>query len=145
MRLVDGDSPDFNALAAALDADLISRYPALAEDPPLPVEHLRVAVVAYLGEAAVACGALREIEPDIAEIKRMFVVPESRGQGIGRLMLEFLEARARTLGYMILRLGTGTRQPEALSLYESSGFHRIPLFGEYEAGGELCACYQKVL
>jgi uncharacterized Zn finger protein (UPF0148 family) len=59
-------------------------------------------------------------------------------------MLEVPEARARTLGYSAVRLGSGARQPEALALYESCGYCRIPLFGEYQ-GGTLCVCYEKAL
>lgn len=147
VRLVERDSPDFAALVSALDAELEERYPGLSADAPSPGQDLLVAVVAvvaYSGEAPVGCGALREIAPGVGEIKRMFVLPEARGLGAARQMLEVLEARGRALGYSAVRLGSGVRQPEALALYESCGYRRIPLFGEYE-GAELCVCYEKVL
>lgn len=144
VRLVESDSPDFVALASALDAELEDRYPGLSEDePPQALEPL-VAVVAYNGDTPVGCGALRELEHGIGEIKRMFVLPQARGLGAARRMLEVLEAQGDALGYSAVRLGTGVRQPEAMALYESSGYRRMPLFGEYE-GTELCVCYEKAL
>lgn len=73
----------------------------------------------------------------------MFVVPQARRLGVARRVLELLEARAREMGYSAVRLGTGLRQPEALALYESCGYCRVPLFGEYE--GAACACHEKTL
>jgi putative acetyltransferase len=144
VRLVNCDSPDFAVLVSALDAELDDRYPGLSEDGTLPAQDLLVAVVAYSGEAPIGCGALRELEPGVVEAKRMFVLPEARRLGAARRMLEELEAQARALGCSAVRLGSGVRQPEALALYESSGYCRIPLFGDYE-GTDLCVCYEKVL
>jgi GNAT superfamily N-acetyltransferase len=141
---VEADSPDFVSLVSALDAELEDRYPGLSADAPASAQDLLVAVVAYGGDAPIGCGALRELEPGVGEIKRMFVLPEARGLGTARRMLEVLEAQGRALGYSAVRLGSGVRQPEALALYESCGYGRIPLFGEYE-GAELCVCYEKAL
>lgn len=144
VRLVEPDSADFVALVAALDAELDARYPGLSADAPPPAHDLLVAVVAYGGDTPLGCGALRELEPGVGEVKRMYVLPEARGLGVARGMLEALESRARALSYPVVRLGSGVRQPEALALYESSGYRRIPLFGEYE-GADLCVCYEKSL
>lgn len=145
VRFVESDSPDFALLVSALDVDLVERYPALSEDPPVLASDLIAAVVAYRGDVAVGSGALRELEPRVVEVKHMFVLPAARGLGIARRMLHELEARGAAMGYAAARLGSGVRQPEALGLYESSGYHRIPLFGEYQDGGELCVCYEKAL
>jgi putative acetyltransferase len=144
VRLVEWDSPDFAALVSTLDAELEERYPGLGTGGPPPAQDLLVVVIAYSGDAPIGCGALRELEPGVAEIKRMFVVPEARRLGAARRMLEALETQGRALGYSAVRLGSGARQPEALALYESCGYCRIPLFGEYE-GGTLCVCYEKAL
>jgi GNAT superfamily N-acetyltransferase len=144
VRVVEVDSPDFAALSSALDVELERRYPGLSEDEPSSAPDLVLAVVASSGGAPVGCGALRELEPSVGEIKRMFVVPEARRLGAARKVLELLEAQACVLGYSALRLGSGVRQPEALALYESSGYGRIPLFGEYE-GADVCVCYEKLL
>jgi putative acetyltransferase len=144
VRFVACDAADFVGLVSALDAELEERYPGLGEDEPSTMQDLLVAVLAYRGDTPVGCGALRELEPGVGEIKRMFVVSGARRLGAARRMLEALEARALILGYSALRLGSGVRQPEALALYESAGYRRIPLFGEYE-GAEVCVCYEKVL
>ncbi|MGV8084500.1 MAG: GNAT family N-acetyltransferase [Coriobacteriia bacterium] len=144
LRLVECDSPDFAALVSALDAELEDRYPGLGADGPPPAQDLLAVVVAYSGGTPVGCGALRELQPGVGEIKRMFVLPEARRLGTARRVLEALEAQGRTLGYSAVRLGSGVRQPEALALYESCGYRRIPLFGEYE-GAALCVCYEKAL
>jgi GNAT superfamily N-acetyltransferase len=144
VRFVGCDAADFVGLVSALDAELEERYPGLGEDEPPAVQDLLAAVVAYRGDTPVGCGALRELEPGVGEIKRMYVVSEARRLGAARRMLEALEARALMLGYSALRLGSGVRQPEALSLYESAGYRRIPLFGEYE-GVDVCVCYERAL
>jgi putative acetyltransferase len=144
VRLVECDSPDFAVLSSSLDAELEARYPGLGEGDTAPAQDLVAVVVAYRGDASVGCGALRELEPGVGEIKRMFVLPEARRLGAARRMLEALEMRARELDYSALRLGSGVRQPEAMALYESRGYRRVPLFGEYE-GATLCVCYEKSL
>lgn len=143
VRLVEVDSPDFAVLASALVEELDERYPGLSEEEP-PPQDLLVVVVAYDGDAPVGCGALRELEPGVGEIRRMFVLPEARGQGAARRILDTLEAHGRLMGYSSMRLGSGVRQPEALALYESSGYRRIPLYGDY-AGADLCVCYEKAM
>lgn len=88
------------------------------------------------------CGALRRVDKDTAEIKRMYVDPHARGLGIGRALLIALEAEARQLQARNLVLETGKRQREALGLYESAGFARIPAYGEY-VGCPLSICMGK--
>jgi putative acetyltransferase len=101
-------------------------------------------LVAYLDSRAVACGALRTIEPGLGEIKRMFVRPTARGRGIGRAVLDALEAEARQLGLRRLVLETGSRQAEALALYQRAGYSRIPAFGDY-LDSPLSVCMAKDL
>ena len=82
--------------------------------------------------AAVACGALRRIPkvegdidgtgPNTAEIKRMYVAPEARGNKLGAAILDRLEVEAGALGIDHLVLETGSRQPEAIQMYERAGF-----------------------
>ena len=83
-------------------------------------------------------------EADTAEVKRMFVRPEARRQGISRVILTALEDLAREFGYQKVRLETGTRNPEALALYESSGYERIPCYGIY-VHEPLSRCFEKQL
>ncbi|MFH8691393.1 GNAT family N-acetyltransferase [Streptomyces anulatus] len=66
-----------------------------------------------------------------AEIKRMFVIPEGRGRGLARRMLAALEEDARAAGRLRMVLETGDQQPEAIALYESSGYTVCEKFGHY--------------
>jgi putative acetyltransferase len=74
----------------------------------------------------------------------MFVRPEARGQGIARLLLEGLEREARERGIAVMRLETGTLQPEARSLYESAGYQPIPWYGRYRDEPR-SRCYERRL
>jgi GNAT superfamily N-acetyltransferase len=101
-------------------------------------------VVAWLDDEPVGCGALRPMYHDetIAEIKRMYVRPAVRGQGISRHILVKLEALAAEFGYAAVQLETGTYQLAAIGLYEASGFTRIPCYGPYTAD-PVSICYEK--
>jgi GNAT superfamily N-acetyltransferase len=101
-------------------------------------------LVGRIGECAVACGAFRPLEEQIAEIKRMFVRPEFRCRGYARAILAELERRAAQFGYKSVRLETGDRQPEAIALYHSCGYHRIERFGIY-ATDSRSICFEKRL
>ncbi|MYV55459.1 GNAT family N-acetyltransferase [Streptomyces sp. SID3212] len=79
-----------------------------------------------------------------AEIKRMYVTPEARGRGLARLILAALEDDARAAGRTRMVLETGTKQPEALALYASSGYEPCAKFGHYRFH-ELSLCYAKPL
>jgi len=82
-------------------------------------------LVIYAGGKPVAGGGLKRDDDGVAEIKRMYVVPTARRQGLGRQLLEALEDRARELGYARIRLDTGPRQPHAQAMYERAGYHAI--------------------
>ena len=74
----------------------------------------------------------------------MYVAPEARGHGIGRALLAALEGEARSLGYGSVRLETGRRQPEAISLYRSAGFEPIACYGPY-VDDPRSVCFEKQL
>jgi len=78
--------------------------------------------LAQAGDDAIGCVALRPLPGGIAEVKRMYVDSAWRGKGVGRALLETLIARARTLGYHHLRLGTVAEMTAARALYHSLGF-----------------------
>jgi GNAT superfamily N-acetyltransferase len=88
-------------------------------------------LVGYLGGVPVAMGGVRRHEPGVVEIKRMYVAPEVRGQGLARAMLAALEDLARELGARRVVLETGSKQPEAMRLNETSGYEQIDGFGHY--------------
>ena len=82
-------------------------------------------LVAYVEGDPVACGALKRLDAETAEIKRIYVALPARGRGVARAMLTALEETARAAGYERVRLDTGGRQPEAVSLFRSSGYTEI--------------------
>lgn len=68
---------------------------------------------------------------DYAEVKRLFVSQEFRGQGVARVLMSELESRAVDAGYTVMRLETGIHQPEAMTLFESLRYSIRPPFGDY--------------
>ena len=79
----------------------------------------------------VAGGGFRRWSDHVAEVKRMWTSVPHRRRGHAATVLAALEAAAREQGYTALRLETGPRQPEAVSLYERHGYRRIPVYGRY--------------
>jgi putative acetyltransferase len=129
------DQAEIRALLSASDTYMATLYPA-ESNHMLALEALKAArvtfLVARIGGRAVGCGALVRATENWAEIKRMFILPEARGRGIGRRLLQTLEAAALEQGIALLRLETGVRQPEAIALYRSAGFSEIGPFAQYE-------------
>ena len=135
------DDPSARALEAALNDEIVVRYGA--DEPEEPHDAAQFAppsgafVVAWLqvdggDEVPVGCGGIRRIDDERGELKRMYVAPEARGRGVARQLLERLEEEAAALGYAAVWLETGTEQPEAIALYESSGFDLVENFGRYK-------------
>src|SRR3989449_11059661 len=124
------------ALIDSLNAELSGVYPEPGAnhfhlDPEEVADGRGTFLVVYREGAPVGCGALRLLDAETAELKRMYVAPTVRGTGLGRRLLTALETEARTLGVRRLVLETGVRQAAALALYRATGFHPIPLYGEY--------------
>jgi putative acetyltransferase len=90
--------------------------------------------VAYIDEAPAGSAALRQHEPGIGEVKRMFVAPDHRRLGVARALLMHVIEQARARGFKRLRLGTLTTMHAAQSLYESEGFYSIPAYRSIEFG-----------
>ncbi|MGX2995237.1 GNAT family N-acetyltransferase [Streptomyces sp. JNUCC 64] len=109
-------------------------------------------LIAYDGEGVpLATGGWRRqdgnpegYEDGDAEIKRMYVTPEARGRGLARRILAALEDDARAAGRTRMVLETGIIQPEAIALYESSGYEPCDKFGLYR-DSPLSRCYAKPL
>jgi putative acetyltransferase len=128
------DTPDAMALIAELDDYLAPLY-AVESRHGFSVDKLVRDGVAFFvtrhdGKPA-GCGGIKLYAPEYSEVKRMYVRPEFRGLGLGRQMLKRLTDHSRENGITVVRLETGIYQTEALGLYESYGFARIPPFGEY--------------
>lgn len=101
-----------------------------------------VFLVATHDDEPVACGALRPIDQQTTELKRMFVVQSHRGRGLAKEILRELENVAKTKGFNRILLETGDHQHAAMKLYESNGYHRIAPFGDYTTSPH-SICYAK--
>ena len=136
----------FKELVKLLDADLAIRDGAdhafYAQFNKIDlIQHV---IVAYENEAPVGCGAFKKYDDTSAEIKRMYVLPQHRNKGIAASVLQQLEQWAKEEGFQSTVLETGLKQPEAIRLYEKSGYSRIPNYGQY-AGIENSVCMKKEL
>ena len=142
----NSDSSDFRSLVVSLDADLQSRY---GEQQSFfsqfnKLDHIHHVIVAYENNQPVGCGAFKEFELGIAEIKRMFVEEKHRGKGIAGQILAALEQWAKEEGFRSCILETAVKQPEAIRVYEREGYKRIPNYGQY-IGVEISLCMKKEL
>ncbi|MCX7286182.1 MAG: bifunctional helix-turn-helix transcriptional regulator/GNAT family N-acetyltransferase [Rhodobacterales bacterium] len=105
----------------------LSGIPASMLPLPLPdAEKYRpptgVFLVAWSDDLPVGCVSLRALEPGIAEVKRLWVDPVARGQGLARRMMRAVESRARDLGFSAAKLDSNTILSEAVALYRSDGW-----------------------
>ena len=124
-------------LLEASDAYLGSLYPPESNHLSMP-DDLAQAHVRFLGyevdSKIVGCGGIKILEDQdgvYGEIKRLFVLPEFRGRGISKLLVESLERHLIEHGVGRSRLETGIHQPEALGLYQRFGYVERGPFGEY--------------
>ncbi|HEX3598564.1 MAG TPA: GNAT family N-acetyltransferase [Lacipirellulaceae bacterium] len=141
------DSPDAILLINELQTHLESFYPPESRHG-FNVERLIAESVAFfvlrVDCQAAGCGGVKIFDHDFAEIKRMYVRPQFRGAGYGRLILGHLADHAGAEGISLLRLETGIHQQSAIRLYEGYGFRRIPAFGSY-TDDPVSLCYEKRL
>jgi putative acetyltransferase len=142
----DSNHDDFRLLVSKLDDELRVRD---GEEHSFysqfnKLDKIRYVLVAYVDETAVGCGAIREYSKEEIEIKRMFIKPEYRGQGIASHILSLLEAWAQELDYKACILETGFNQPEAIQLYKKSGYLIIPNYGPY-VGVANSVCMRKTI
>ena len=143
----DPRSSEAQGLLSAFIEEVRKRY----DEPPADVGYFdpdlvsvprSVFLVVRLEGKAVGCGALVPMEDEVAEIKRMFVVPGERGHGIAKKILEELERFARDFEYDAIRLETGVKQPESIALYGKSGYYRVPNFPPFE-NDATAVCFEK--
>jgi len=87
-------------------------------------------LLALAGSEAAACVAMRPREDGVCEMKRLFVRPSFRGQGLGKLLVERIVAEARAIGYQTIRLDTLPSMQAAIRLYETLGFGRCAPYYE---------------
>ena len=145
--------PDALLLVEEVQAEYVRRYGGRDETPldPMVFEPPSGSFfVGYLDGRPVATGAWRRSTVEAlgstrtAEVKRMYVAPAARGLGLARRMLAHLETDAAARGAEVVVLETGLAQPEAIALYESSGYTPVPAFGYYR-DAPLSRCYARRL
>ncbi|WP_438590677.1 GNAT family N-acetyltransferase [Flavobacterium cupreum] len=134
LKRTNSDDPDFINLVALLDQYLKIRD---GEEHTFynqfnKIDKIKHVIVCYENDIAVGCGAFREKQSDTAEIKRMYVHPEHRKKGIASQVLEALELWAAEINYTYTVLETIKKQPEAIALYQKSGYTVIPNYPPYE-------------
>jgi putative acetyltransferase len=128
------DQPEVIALIAELDAYQDTLYPPESRHAldltSLKQPNVLFAVARDNAGRAIGCGAI-VLYPEFGELKRMYISPHGRGQGIAKKLLALLESQAISAGCKLLTLETGPYQHEALALYASAGYERRGPFGDY--------------
>lgn len=87
-----------------------------------------VFLLAWEGDELAGCGALRRLDAERCEMRRVFVRPPHRGRGLARTISVALLGEARRLGFAIVRLDVSPDMAEATKLYESLGFRTVPAY-----------------
>jgi putative acetyltransferase len=134
---------DLVGLVDEQERELAYRYGGAGAEPD-PVDPAARFMVAVVGRTAVGCGAIQPLDPVTVELKRMYVRPDHRGRGVARRLLSALEAWAVSAGYDRIRLETGILQPEAIGLYESSGYDPIAGYRTDERN-PFSRCFEKTM
>ena len=146
LKRTTSDDADFINLVILLDQDLKIRdgleHFFFAQFNKL--DSIRNVVVYYSDNIPVGCGAFKKYDAQTVEIKRMFVKEEFRRNGIAGKILKELESWAKESGFSACVLETGKKQPEAIRLYQNSGYEIIPNYGQYE-NVENSVCMRKVI
>ncbi len=107
-------------------------------------DNIKYVIVLFENNHPIGCGAIKEFESGIMEVKRMFVLKENRGKGYASRILNELESWAKELGYERCILETGINQPEAIALYKKSGYKIILNYGQYK-GVEKSFCFGRYI
>ncbi len=146
IKRTDSYDLDFPQLVTLLNRELRERYGGLQSiyDSYNQISNLETVVLGYSNDLPVACGCFKKYDDTTVEIKRMFVKPDERRQGIGSSILSELEIWAKEKGFLYVVLETGNKQPESIALYKKAGFAIIPNYGEY-IGKQISVCMKKEL
>ena len=108
------------------------------------IDKIKYVLVAYEGDNAIGCGAIKAYDSSAMEVKRMYTRPEYRGKGIASKILKALEKWAQELSFQKCMLETGIKQPEAIALYKKNGYTTFQNYGQY-AGVPNSVCFEKRL
>lgn len=146
IKRTDSSNKYFQNLVQLLDSDLAIRN---GEDHGFydqfnKIDMIKNCIVIYVDEIPAACGAFKKFNEETVEIKRMYTNPDFRKRGLATTIVKELEFWAKELNYTKAVLESSLEQNEALSVYEKSGYTRIPNYGQY-IGIDKSVCYEKVL
>ena len=134
LRSLPYDDPLAQYLVEAVQQEYVQRYggrDAAEVDPAEFLPPRGLFLVAEVEGAAAGCGAWRAMPGGAAEIKRVYVEPAFRRQGVARLVVAALEESAAAAGHPEVVLNSGREQPEALALYADLGYGPVPGYGVY--------------
>jgi GNAT superfamily N-acetyltransferase len=146
VRRTDSGNADFQSLVKLLDETLAEHN---GEEHDFfhqfnKIDTIKNCIVAYVDHIPAACGAFKPFSEDTVEIKRMFTDPKFRKKGLGSAVVRELEIWAKELGFKKAVLETSQELHNAVSVYEKSGFYKIPNYGQY-IGVDSSVCYEKAL
>ena len=150
LRLTDSDER-VTRLAAELVTEMVAMYEGIHEAPQPLDPRIHWVLLTDDQGTPLACGGVQPLDKSVpgspltmGEVKRVYVVPGHRGQGLGHVVMSELEAWAPELGFTLLKLETGHLQPGAIALYESRGWMPIDRYGPY-ACEPSSVCFELVL
>ena len=134
IRPTDPDDPKslycltqyFALLTARIPNLLLSLFPLPDPEPQTYRPPHGAFLIALLDQTPIGCVSLRPLSVTVAEVKRLWIAPAARGQGLARRLMRDIEAQARALGYISLQLDTNEHLPEAIGLYSKTGWSPIP-------------------
>ena|SRR6476659_8013296 len=147
LKRTNSSDPDFQSLVKLLDEDLAVRDGAIEHDFYAQfnkIDKIKNVVIAFAEGEVIGCGAIKDFNGEAMEIKRMYVLPKHRGQGIAHQIIKELECWTRELDYKFCVLETGKKQPEAIALYFKAGFQITDNYGQYVGIGN-SICFKKQL
>ncbi|WP_426670514.1 GNAT family N-acetyltransferase [Mucilaginibacter sp. McL0603] len=146
IKRTDSNDLDFPQLVALLNQELRERYGGQESiyDSYDQISNLDTVVMGYINDLSIGCGCFKKYDDTTVEIKRMFVKPDERRQGIGSNILSELEIWAKEKGFLYAVLETANKQHESIALYKKAGFSIIPNYGQY-VGKEISVCMKKKL
>ncbi|MDZ4310238.1 MAG: helix-turn-helix domain-containing GNAT family N-acetyltransferase [Cypionkella sp.] len=141
IRDADPDAPEALACLKAYYALLAEKIAGVTPDMlGLPLHDAQkyrpprgAFLIAWSDDLPVGCVSIRSLDATTAEVKRLWVDPSARGQGLARRLMQSIESRARSLGYSHLKLDTNAALTEAIALYRRDGWQDIPAYTSFPA------------
>lgn len=144
IKRTNSEDKDFQYLASQLDKDLALRNGETNDffAQYNKSDQIKHTIVAFIENKPAGCGAMKQYDNRIMEIKRMFVPIEMRGKGVAVAILKDLEKWAKEMSFNKCILETGDKMPEAIGLYKKNNYKIIPNYGPYE-NVKSSICFEK--